>query len=195
MLALLSREDRFWTPQQIYAELRTYTVPIAPSTVYRILHRLDELQQVETMRSEDGELLYRIGGREERHHNLVCRRCGHAERFTLEALDQQAVRLGRQFGYTDIECRFDIYGICGNCRNCPSEADFHAGPAALGRQGGKSTSAPLGLPLQHRSIWNLPVPERRRKRGLLEASADEPVCASGAEGKGRYPDANSADQV
>ncbi|SUA46365.1 Fur family transcriptional regulator [Nocardia africana] len=128
MLALLSREDRFWTPQQIYAELRTETVPIAPSTVYRILHKLDELQQVESMRSEDGELLYRIGGREERHHNLVCRRCGHAERFTLETLDQQAVRLGRQFGYTDIECRFDIYGICGNCRNSPS-------PSVPGEQG------------------------------------------------------------
>ncbi|MEV0296492.1 transcriptional repressor [Nocardia sp. NPDC050710] len=116
VLDALASGDHFWTHQQLYDELRTGDVPISASTVYRILRKLHELDQVETLRSEDGKLMYRLGNADGGHHNLVCRRCGHAERFILEALDQRAERLGRQFGFSDIDCRFDIYGICRNCR-------------------------------------------------------------------------------
>ncbi|WP_051494795.1 Fur family transcriptional regulator [Nocardia nova] len=119
VLDILESDDRFWTRQQLYDELRATGVPIASSTVYRILHKLDEMRQVETMLSEDGEMLYRLGKPEGHHHNLVCRRCGYAERFTLGAIDRHAHHLGHRFEYTDIECRFDIYGMCHTCRNTP----------------------------------------------------------------------------
>lgn len=116
ILDVLRRHDRFRTAQQLYDEIRDiHSISVWPATLYRTLHRLEEQQLVEVERAESGELMYRIGGGSVGHHNLVCRACGRAERFTAPNLERLANRLAQQFDFVDITRRFIIYGICDDC--------------------------------------------------------------------------------
>ncbi|NNH68391.1 transcriptional repressor [Nocardia uniformis] len=121
VLEALRRNDRFRTPQQIYDEMRSAAaVSMGVTTLYRILHKLEEQQLVETQRGEGGELLYRAYDGSATHHNLVCRGCGHAERFTVESLGHQTGRVAQRFQFSDVNYRLDVYGTCRDC-NQPSE--------------------------------------------------------------------------
>ncbi|MFI6958582.1 Fur family transcriptional regulator [Nocardia sp. NPDC050408] len=116
VLDALRRDDRFHSAQQLHADLRLIsTIGIGLTSVYRILHRLADLQLVETQQAEDGELLYRIRDGVGHHHYLMCRICGRAEQFTLDEVEQHAEPIARQHRYRDVSHRLDLYGICPRC--------------------------------------------------------------------------------
>lgn len=116
LLALLARDDRFRSAQQLHAELRVGSpISVGLTSVYRNLHRLTEQQVVETQRAEDGELLYRLRRTDTHHHNLLCRTCGRAEQFTLDEVEQYADLIARQHHYRDLSHRLDLYGTCPRC--------------------------------------------------------------------------------
>ncbi|MBU3060097.1 transcriptional repressor [Nocardia sp. NEAU-G5] len=116
VLDVLRRNDRFRSAQQLHAELHSgATIRIGLTSVYRILHRLTEQHLVETQRAEDGEVLYRIRGGSEHHHNLLCRICGRAERFTHADLEYATEHIAVQHRYTDVSHHIDLYGTCPDC--------------------------------------------------------------------------------
>ncbi|MEC3915605.1 Fur family transcriptional regulator [Nocardia sp. CDC160] len=114
LLELLKRDNHFRSAQQWHAELRT-TVGVGLTSVYRILHQFAEQHVVETQRAEDGELLYRLRDTAEHYHNLLCRICGRAERFTLDALEHHTEHVARQYRYADVNHHLDLYGTCPDC--------------------------------------------------------------------------------
>ncbi|WP_063824876.1 Fur family transcriptional regulator [Nocardia pseudovaccinii] len=120
VLDALRRGDRFRSAQQLHTDLRlTSTIGIGLTSVYRILHRLADQQLVETQHAEDGELLYRIRDSCGHHHYLMCRICGRAEQFTLDAVEQHADLIASQHRYRDVSHRLDLYGICPRCATEP----------------------------------------------------------------------------
>ncbi|WP_225727256.1 MULTISPECIES: Fur family transcriptional regulator [unclassified Nocardia] len=114
LLDLLRRTDRFRSAQQLHAELLA-TVRVGLTSVYRILHQFAEQQVVETQRAEDGELLYRLNDSTGHHHNLLCRICGRAEQFTLDALEDHTEHVAHRYRYTDLNHQLDLYGTCPDC--------------------------------------------------------------------------------
>jgi Fur family ferric uptake transcriptional regulator len=112
---VLGRDSRFRSAQQLHADLRGSVLAVGLTSVYRILHLLTDERIVETQRSEDGELLYRLRDTTTHHHNLLCRICGRAEQFTLEALELHADHIARRYRYADVDHRIDLYGICPDC--------------------------------------------------------------------------------
>ena len=68
--------DDFRSAQDIHDLLRTSGENVGLSTVYRTLQALADGGEVDMLRTEDGEAVYRRCSATH-HHHLVCRDCGH----------------------------------------------------------------------------------------------------------------------
>ena len=66
---LLERSQVFLSAQQIHAELEEEGTKVGLATVYRNLQSLAEEDLVDTVRSDDGEALYRLCTNEGHHHH------------------------------------------------------------------------------------------------------------------------------
>ncbi|MGZ4456459.1 MAG: Fur family transcriptional regulator, partial [Nocardioides sp.] len=67
--------DDFRSAQEIHDLLGRRGTTVGLATVYRTLQRLAEAGEVDMLRSEDGEAIYRRCS-DAHHHHLVCRSCG-----------------------------------------------------------------------------------------------------------------------
>ena len=70
----LTRVTDFRSAQQIFEDLHSQGHRVGLATVYRSLQGLAEDGRVDTLRSSDGESLYRSCTSNHHHHHLVCRR-------------------------------------------------------------------------------------------------------------------------
>lgn len=115
MRAVLDEAEAFRSAQQIHHELRSRGASVGLSTVYRNLQTLAEAGEVDTLRNEDGEVLYRRC-RPEHHHHLVCRSCGRVEEIDGPAVERWADQAAREHGFTDVAHTVEVFGCCPACR-------------------------------------------------------------------------------
>jgi Fur family ferric uptake transcriptional regulator len=106
--------SEFRSAQQIADVLRAEGQQIGLSTVYRSLQAMAELKQVDVLRGDDGEMMFRRCG-DAHHHHLVCRVCGATVEVTGEAVERWADRVAEKHGYTDISHSVEIFGRCAGC--------------------------------------------------------------------------------
>jgi Fur family ferric uptake transcriptional regulator len=85
------------------------------STIYRTLNLLKKLRLVSETDLGEGYVRYELLERE-RHHHLVCRRCGESCAFEHEFLKPLQVRLLKKYGFTADLDHFAIFGLCQRCR-------------------------------------------------------------------------------
>ena len=71
VLAMLDSLTQFSTAQDIHARLRESGSTVGLTTVYRTLQSLADASQVDVLRSDDGEAMYRRCTDEHHHHHLV----------------------------------------------------------------------------------------------------------------------------
>ena len=81
----LTRVSDFRSAQQIFEDLHSQGQRVGLATVYRSLQGLAEDGRVDTLRSSEGEVLYRSCTSEHHHHHLVCRTCGFTEEIERRA--------------------------------------------------------------------------------------------------------------
>ncbi len=91
--AALQSFDDFRSAQDIHELLRRGGENVGLSTVYRTLQALADGGEVDMLRTEDGEAVYRRCSARH-HHHLVCRTCGRT--VEVEGPDRRA--LGRRRG-------------------------------------------------------------------------------------------------
>jgi Fur family ferric uptake transcriptional regulator len=112
--ALLSELDDFHTAQDVYELLKTRGERVGLTTVYRSLQMLADADQVDVLRTADGEAAYRrcsVG----HHHHLVCRHCGRTVEVDGPAVEAWAERVSAEHNYVDISHTVEIFGTCANC--------------------------------------------------------------------------------
>ena len=91
---------------------------IGLATVYRTLQSLAESGEVDSVRADDGEALYRrCESPNAHHHHLRCRVCGAAEEIEGPGVEAWAAAIGQRHGYASIEHTVELTGICGHCAN------------------------------------------------------------------------------
>jgi Fur family ferric uptake transcriptional regulator len=112
---LVAGLDMFTSAQDIHQILRERGEGMGLSTVYRNLQVLAEAREVETLRSEDGEVLYRKCEVRQHHHHLVCRRCGRAIEVQGPAVERWADRAAQDHGFSDVSHTVEIFGVCPAC--------------------------------------------------------------------------------
>jgi len=112
--AALDELDEFRTAQELHAILRNGGERIGLTTVYRTLQALADAEQVDVLRSADGEAAYRrcSGGH---HHHLVCRSCGRTVEVEGPAVERWADRVASEHGFVDVSHTLEVFGTCASC--------------------------------------------------------------------------------
>jgi Fur family ferric uptake transcriptional regulator len=112
--AFLEGENTFRSAQSIHGELRERGSSIGLATVYRALQGLVEDSQVDALRTDDGEVVYRRCSRGH-HHHLVCRDCGRTVEVEGPAVERWATRVAEEHGFRDVSHTLEIFGTCASC--------------------------------------------------------------------------------
>ncbi len=115
MASLLDRTDEFTSAQDLHARLRAAGERIGLATVYSQLRALAAAGEIDSLRAESGEALYRRCGSPVHHHHLVCRRCGRTVELDAPELEALARRLGEEHGFSDLDHVVEITGLCAEC--------------------------------------------------------------------------------
>ncbi|GAC1330119.1 MAG: transcriptional repressor [Mycobacteriales bacterium] len=105
----------FRSAQELHAVLRAGGDGVGLTTVYRTLQTLAEAGEVDVLRTDDGESVYRRCGSDRHHHHLVCRSCGRSVEVEGPAVERWAERVAVQHGFRDVSHTLEIFGRCADC--------------------------------------------------------------------------------
>ncbi|MFD2419989.1 Fur family transcriptional regulator [Amycolatopsis pigmentata] len=111
---LLAGIDDFRTAQELYDELRRRGDEIGLTTVYRTLQSLCEAGEVDVLRNESGEAMYRRCSAHH-HHHLVCRHCGRTVEIEGLAVERWAEKMAAGNGFSEVSHTVEIVGTCASC--------------------------------------------------------------------------------
>lgn len=112
---LLDDVDDFRSAQQLHELLRERDREVGLATVYRTLQALADSGEVDVLRADDGEALYRRCSRREHHHHLVCRRCGTTVEIDGPGVEEWAAAVGAAHGFRDVTHTMELVGTCAAC--------------------------------------------------------------------------------
>jgi Fur family ferric uptake transcriptional regulator len=113
MEAMASFTD-FRSAQEIHELLGERGEQVGLATVYRTLQRLADADEVDLLRTEDGEAIYRRCS-ETHHHHLVCRSCGATVEVEGPAVERWTRAIAAEHGYDDVSHTLEIFGTCRDC--------------------------------------------------------------------------------
>ncbi|BBY90103.1 MULTISPECIES: Fur family transcriptional regulator [Mycolicibacterium] len=111
---LLDTLDEFKSAQELHDELRRRGENIGLTTVYRTLQAMSVADQVDTLRTDTGESVYRRCSTHH-HHHLVCRDCGATVEVEGPEVETWAAAVAATHGFTDVSHTVEIFGRCGAC--------------------------------------------------------------------------------
>jgi Fur family transcriptional regulator, ferric uptake regulator len=111
----LEKAGGFRSAQQIHASLRAEDEKIGLATVYRALQAFSDGGEVDSVRREDGETVYRRCSTDKHHHHLVCRECGYSVEIDNDEVERWAARSARKYGFSDVTHDLEIFGTCKEC--------------------------------------------------------------------------------
>lgn len=112
----LTRVSDFRSAQQIFEDLHSQGQRVGLATVYRSLQGLAEDGRVDTLRSTEGEVLYRSCASDHHHHHLVCRTCGFTEEIEQSQIESWVSAVAADHGFSDVEHSLELFGLCASCR-------------------------------------------------------------------------------
>lgn len=111
---LLEQLDDFRSAQELHEELRKRGEGIGLTTVYRTLQSLSDAGEIDVLRTDSGEAIYRRCSRHH-HHHLVCRACGRAVEVEGPAVERWADRVAEENGFSEVSHTVEIFGTCADC--------------------------------------------------------------------------------
>ena len=112
---LLDELTDFRSAQEIHEELRRRGDGIGLTTVYRTLQALADAGEIDVLRIDSGEAVYRRCSRNH-HHHLVCRSCGRTVEVEGPAVEKWAERVAVAHGFAEVSHTVEILGVCAACR-------------------------------------------------------------------------------
>ncbi|MBP2319675.1 Fur family ferric uptake transcriptional regulator [Kibdelosporangium banguiense] len=111
---LLNDLDDFRSAQDLHEELRKRGEGIGLTTVYRTLQSLADAGEVDVLRTDSGEAIYRRCS-SHHHHHLVCRVCGRTVEVEGPAVEKWADRVAEENGFSEVSHTVEIFGTCASC--------------------------------------------------------------------------------
>jgi Fur family ferric uptake transcriptional regulator len=112
--SLLNQIEDFRSAQDLHEELRRRGEGIGLTTVYRTLQSLSDAGEVDMLRTDTGEAMYRRCS-SHHHHHLVCRHCGHTVEVEGPAVERWAERVAAENGFAQLSHTVEIFGSCASC--------------------------------------------------------------------------------
>ncbi|MGQ0774169.1 MAG: Fur family transcriptional regulator [Pseudonocardiales bacterium] len=115
---LLDDTNDFRSAQEIHEQLRRSGEGIGLTTVYRTLQTLADAGEIDMLRTDSGEAVYRRCSAHH-HHHLVCRHCGRTVEVEGPTVELWAERVAAEHAFTDISHTVEIFGACATCATSP----------------------------------------------------------------------------
>ena len=112
--AAMDTFEDFRSAQEIHALLAAQGDQVGLSTVYRTLQGLAEAGEIDALRTESGESIYRRCSATH-HHHLVCRSCGATVEVEGPTVEKWTRSIAAAHGYKDVSHTLEIFGTCGSC--------------------------------------------------------------------------------
>ncbi|GAB2485436.1 transcriptional repressor [Luteococcus sediminum] len=113
--ALLEEVQGFRSAQQLHEQLRKDGDSVGLATVYRTLQSMADTGEVDAIRADDGEMVYRQCAATGHHHHLVCRNCGRTVEISAKAVEAWADEVAAEHGFRDAGHDIELFGLCSNC--------------------------------------------------------------------------------
>ena len=111
----LTGSPGFRSAQDLYADLRAEGSKIGLTTVYRALQSLSDAGEVDVLRTDEGEAVYRACDTENHHHHIVCRECSAAVEIENPVVGKGAADMGAEHGFSNVTHTVEVFGTCSNC--------------------------------------------------------------------------------
>ena len=111
---VLATYTDFRSAQEIHDLLERRGDSVGLATVYRTLQKLADAGEVDMLRTEDGEAIYRRCS-DAHHHHLVCRSCGATIEVEGPAVERWTGAIAAEHGYSDVSHTLEIFGTCPAC--------------------------------------------------------------------------------
>jgi Fur family ferric uptake transcriptional regulator len=110
----LQEFDDFRSAQEVHEALKAAGDNVGLSTVYRALQAMADAGELDMLRSEGGEAVYRrCSG--SHHHHLVCRSCGATVEVEGPTVERWTRSVAADHGYADVSHTLEIFGTCSRC--------------------------------------------------------------------------------
>ena len=114
VVAVFDGLDGFHSAQEVHARLRASGDTVGLSTVYRAVQALVDDGELDSIRTDSGEVVYRRCSTRH-HHHLVCRTCGRTVEVAGPTVERWADRIAGEHGFTDVSHTLEIFGTCSVC--------------------------------------------------------------------------------
>ncbi|MGW5737095.1 MULTISPECIES: Fur family transcriptional regulator [Streptomyces] len=119
--AALGEVDEFRSAQDLHDMLKHKGDSVGLTTVYRTLQSLADAGEVDVLRTDEGESVYRRCSTGDHHHHLVCRVCGKAVEVEGPAVEKWAEAIASDHGYVDVAHTVEIFGTCAECAEAAAQ--------------------------------------------------------------------------
>ena len=110
----VDRSEEFRSAQEVHASLAAAGDKIGLATVYRTLQAMVDEGALDSLRTGDGEQVYRRCSTGH-HHHLVCRDCGRTVEVEGPAVERWADAVSAEHGFTDVAHTLELFGRCSAC--------------------------------------------------------------------------------
>ncbi len=114
--AALETRDGFVSAQELNEALRAGGERVGLTTVYRTLQAMAASGEVDVLRTDDGESVYRRCRSDDHHHHLVCRSCGTTVELAADEVESWAAAVAQRHGFADVRHTVELFGTCAACR-------------------------------------------------------------------------------
>jgi Fur family ferric uptake transcriptional regulator len=115
VLAGLQRSEDFTSAQQLHTRLRAEGATVGLATVYRTLAALAATGEIDVLRTDEGEAVYRHCSTGDHHHHLLCRLCGRTVEVDGPAVETWAARVSAEHGFREVRHTVELVGVCASC--------------------------------------------------------------------------------
>jgi len=112
---LLAGTGEFVSAQDLHAALRSSGSSVGLATVYRALQEMAGAGDLDVVRNETGEILYRQCEQPAHHHHLVCRSCGLTQEVAAPGVEKWARAVAEEYGYVELDHQVELFGLCAGC--------------------------------------------------------------------------------
>ncbi len=124
VIAILLDSDRHPTADDLIAAVNERIAGISPSTIYRVLSRLDELGVIEHVHSGTGPAFYQL--HESSHVHLVCNTCGTIINIPEASFDDLGKSVLAAYKFTIQPRHAALLGQCDRCTAAGAHAEHAA---------------------------------------------------------------------
>ncbi|MGN6251268.1 MAG: Fur family transcriptional regulator [Marmoricola sp.] len=111
---VMNGRDDFRSAQEVHDALRHAGQPVGLSTVYRTLQAMAEAGELDVLRAETGEAVYRRCS-DSHHHHLVCRSCGRTVEVEVPAVEKWTRTVAAAHGFRDASHTLEVFATCADC--------------------------------------------------------------------------------